>query len=287
MLVWTLAGRLAYSGRMDADLFDERDAPRCLECDYILIGLPGDRCPECGTRINWEAVRAAILHTGLPVERRRGWGRLVGVVQTWALVLFRPRTFARRVSERFSVWPATFFALGCMAIGVLGNTYLGLDQAGSSMAIVAWIIGCWFHIECQSLLFWGLDWRSTHRLRLWLFWRKVSLYTTAFVTLDWLAGPPMIEGYTQAGNFPWILDWNWRPISSWWPPGSNEFSDLARGVAYYWWMGVLIVTLWIRLRRKWCLLIILAAMPGITLLSCEVGYRTADMLDELTDWLDW
>ena len=31
--------------------------PTCPKCEYILTGLPQDRCPECGTEFKWREVR--------------------------------------------------------------------------------------------------------------------------------------------------------------------------------------------------------------------------------------
>ena len=40
--LWLALRRWRYSGGAE---------PRCGKCDYLLIGLPGDRCPECGSSI--------------------------------------------------------------------------------------------------------------------------------------------------------------------------------------------------------------------------------------------
>ncbi len=116
---------------------------------------------------------------------------------------------------------------------------------------------------------WRLPIETAKGWRRWSFWRKVSLYTTAFVALDW-AGPPILEGWTKGGNFPWVL----RP-DSWFHAG---WDDIVRGVAYYWWMVVLVIILWIRLRRKWCLLVILLLMPAITMAPCRVAYEVTDLI---------
>ncbi len=38
--------------------------PRCHHCDYILIGISSDRCPECGTRIDHELGAEHRRHQG-------------------------------------------------------------------------------------------------------------------------------------------------------------------------------------------------------------------------------
>ena len=47
--------------------------PRCPRCDYILIGLPGNRCPECGEPFDWEEVLAVARRPRLSLEQSRGW----------------------------------------------------------------------------------------------------------------------------------------------------------------------------------------------------------------------
>ncbi len=244
----------------------DQTAPRCPECDYILLGLPSNRCPECGRPFEWAAVIAEARAPLLPIDRAAGWRRLIGAAQTWLLVLFRPRTFARRLSERCSIRAATLFALACMVLGLTGNAVFGFDRfRWDEQAFVAWPIAVWFHIECQSFLFFLLDMRRRHWLRRWSFWRKLSLYTTAFVVLDWAAGPPVLESYGHGGNFPWLLRPDSWQLSNW--------RELARGAAYYWWMAVLLTALWTRMRWKWSLLIILALLPAITMASCRFAYE--------------
>lgn|GEM_PF-975117 len=256
---------------------------RCPRCRYIVFGLPEARCPECGLVFDWQTV-SQLAHSGLrlPIETARGWKRIVGGVQTWLMVLSRPWSFAR-FDARSSVWLATAFAVACMAVGVFVWSW-GQDTRDR----VSWVIAVWFHIECQSLVFGLLDLRFrgffapfaegrrtlTRLLGRWLrqcveqwaFWRKMSLYTTAFVAID-CAGPPFFYSYTSA-NFPWVLDpdsWRFDGV------GWGEIERISRGIAYYWWMAVLLIALWLRLRRKWCILIILVLMPGITIASCRVG----------------
>ena len=113
-----------------------------------------------------------------------------------------------------------------------------------------------------------------------MFWRKVSLYTTAFVVLDIPAGPPVLMELTDA-NFPWPLDTgSWR-FDSWWPITSAQLCFVMRGVAYYWWMTVLTLTLWRRLRRRWGLILILLLMPFVTMASCRVGYYASEAADDI------
>ena len=268
-----------HSGAMTDPSGDDamRDVvPRCLGCGYIVWGLSEDRCPECGQPIDWEVVLEAARFPRLPLERAVGWGRLRAGLRTWLLVVRHPRSVARCLSERSSVWLATLFAVFCIAIGVGGFLLVGRERMGAQ-DVTGWVIGTWLHIELQSLVFLLADFRRGGWVRQWSVWRLVSLYTTAFVVFDVIGGPPMMEEYVGKANFPWLLSNEvWR-LSTWWPVRNIDVADLARGVAYYWWMVALSLMLWTRLRRKWALLIILALMPVVTMGSCRLAYHITEL----------
>lgn len=65
---------------LDIDLksYLERTAPKCPKCDYELKGLPGDRCPECGTLLTVEMLVNHRLHS--PVHIGAGLGFLVSAI---------------------------------------------------------------------------------------------------------------------------------------------------------------------------------------------------------------
>ena len=50
------------------------DSPCCSQCGYILFGLPGVRCPECGTEFAPQLTTDARLYTSLLAWERPGLG---------------------------------------------------------------------------------------------------------------------------------------------------------------------------------------------------------------------
>lgn len=243
--------------------------PHCPRCDYLLIGLPEPRCPECGTPFSWAAVSAAARAPRLPIETSRGWRRLLGALHTWLLVLFRPHAFAQRVAGQASLGLATLFALACLLVGLTAVVWRSSAQFWLLDVLVC-SGGVWLHIELQSLLFFLVDFRRVGWWHRWLLWRKISLYTTGFVALQCVTSPPVLYLWHR-GNFPWLLDghtWTW--LQSIWPDWNYLWPDVVRGVAFYWWLAVLLIIVTVHLRCRWSLLIILPAMPVILILLCSL-----------------
>ena len=58
--------------------------PVCRQCGYLLIGLPEERCPECGTRFDPQARDTPIE---VPTQRRHPIARLVAVMFVSTFVL--------------------------------------------------------------------------------------------------------------------------------------------------------------------------------------------------------
>src|SRR5687768_6121468 len=68
---------------------DEYDV-LCEACGYSLVGLSGDRCPECGAPFD----PAALPFARVPWLHRRRLGRWGAYWQTVRQVVFLPRAFA-------------------------------------------------------------------------------------------------------------------------------------------------------------------------------------------------
>jgi len=253
----------------DSD-FDVSRTPRCPDCAYIVLGLPSNRCPECGNLFEWSEVTGlAAVDPRLPVQQP-GVSRWLGAARTWLLVLLYPHKFAQLVSHS-GVPAATVFGAACIAIGALGNATFGVE-AVSPREAWAWAVACWFHIECQSVLFFLLDLHRRNYLRQWMLWRNLSLYTTAFVVLDVFFGPPCAEPFR---NYPLVVC-----------PGSWDIPDdwitwLARGIVYHWWLLVLLTAVWLRLRRKWIAILIIPAMVAVTATSTYIGVAFDDLRNRL------
>jgi hypothetical protein len=162
---------------------------RCPECRYNLTGLAADRCPECGTTLNWDAVRRAAGPAPIAFERARGWRRILAFFITALTVLFLPWKFARQANERVSFWPALFFALVCFA-----STSIALLVSPDAPDIwAAWMITAAVYIPIQALWLSLLDPAFYRRPKRTLrFWLLIGFYTSAAMLTEVVSGPPMV-----------------------------------------------------------------------------------------------
>jgi hypothetical protein len=88
---------------------------RCPTCNYVLAGLPTNRCPECGQEFNLAELRAALAGKPQPVWPR---GRF-GPVSIWLAVLFTPGRFAREFPRCHDILRANLYSLGCYVLAGL------------------------------------------------------------------------------------------------------------------------------------------------------------------------
>src|SRR5262252_8350078 len=64
------------------------DEPHCIKCDYILIGIQSDRCPECGTLLSPRTIVYGERY-------RRPW-RIVGGI---LMIVLSPVPSAQSVTD--------------------------------------------------------------------------------------------------------------------------------------------------------------------------------------------
>ena len=168
---------------------------RCPNCEYNLTGLAEPRCPECGTRFDWDQLRLDQLGRGLPqiaFERTRGWDarRAASWLVTWATVLFTPWIFARQAVKRIHLGHAALFAAVCYVPVAIRGYGFETDFA----SISAWICTAAVYIVLQAVGFalvdpntWR-DWRGS-----FLFWLAVGGYTSAIAATECYLSPALLE----------------------------------------------------------------------------------------------
>ena len=83
----------------------EADALRCPACDYDLLALTSDRCPECGVLID----RSALSVSQIPWTHRARIGRIRAFRKTLWLMFRHPRRIARDVAMPVSLADAKRF----------------------------------------------------------------------------------------------------------------------------------------------------------------------------------
>lgn len=88
-----------------APLASDDAAPHCPACDYDLRALVGDRCPECGLKID----RAALATLQIPWVARKSIGRVRAYFKTASMVFAHPRKFASNIIHPISLQEAKRF----------------------------------------------------------------------------------------------------------------------------------------------------------------------------------
>jgi len=238
----------------------------CLRCDYSLTGLTSDRCPECGTPIDWPATR--LEHEN--ELRRKGpvWGRWpwylapAAFVVTAAQVAFLPWVFADRLPARPRLRSALAFLGLCMGMALVTTLF---THHGDEPDHVMWGIGVACEVVLQTALFgWLLQpYRVRHSYR---FWFAVTAYTSYPLLMELFRGPPFI---LQRASNVW-------PFSMW---GSNH-PDWLTSLLYHWWWAGLAIMAWVRLprRRRWRIALMIASIPALTYISSYTGCYLGEKL---------
>lgn len=271
------------TGTLPADAADGDDPwPRCVRCDYVLLGLSGNVCPECGWQIDWTQARlnAEQRRRGTPAFAERGCGRAAAAFKTVGMMLFRPLRFARALRHDEPLWPAALAAGSAFLFLVAWRAAVeGLSRR--DLGPLAWygfgIIAC----ALFNTLLLGticrdrrapLNWPK--RLRLFLL---LSLYSTVFIAAWPFLGPPLISVGTANVLLPFSL--HEFPIFA---RGSDEV-PLGRSVMYYWWASVLFVFVCTRTTRIWARVL---CLPLIWL-SSVVAYYAGSLAYHWWPGNDW
>jgi hypothetical protein len=234
--------------------------PRCTHCDYIVLGLAEDRCPECGQTIDWSHAfdDTEQRRPGSPVYQARGWRRIPATLLTVLLMLFRPITFARRLRWDEPIWPAV--AVAVLASLAIASSLTTREQKSCIAGILACVL-----LNCLAFSLIGLSRSASlrwwQRLRLFA---VVSAYGTCFVAAWPLTGPPAVC-YTEA-EFLWPIDRFLDRISKLTDP---DF--LGRTLIFYWWWAILLAVAFTRIRPRWraAMFVPVPAIAGSV--ACQVG----------------
>ena len=161
----------------------------CPNCSYDLTGLPTPRCPECGLAFSWDDLPRLRNLPTIPFERAAGWGKVVGFVQTAAMVLITPWIFARQCARRMDWRMGLLFGGVCFA-----STVLACVAHTAYDTLIVWNCTAAIYVLAQACMLAILDWPHWRDgAKSWLFWLGVSGYTSAVMLTEFYHGPPMIE----------------------------------------------------------------------------------------------
>ncbi len=224
------------------------DDLRCPHCDYLIAGLPKNRCPECGREYDLRQLKADDAghpQIAVPWDERKS---ILSYVRTWLLVAFRPRKFAMQFplchdSPRAFEYAVTSYAL--MALLVLSINLIDAREfsAVSAALMFAGVVAC-LSVICDTflpLIFSFVVRDARHRNSLH-FWRGISCYTSGFIPLSggWWA-------ITRSDQF-WIDD---------------DIAIVGLGLICLWWWIVLCMVVWRESRHYFQCLIAAILAPAL------------------------
>jgi hypothetical protein len=195
---------------------------RCLECEYNLTGLTGSVCPECGTEIDWDKVRAVrdqeLSRPGTYWDTWTWYYKPFGFIATTLQVALTPWIFARQLPLRPQLGWAMAFAAICLASIALFPP--------DKETLTLWVPSSFVYIFIQAGLF-GLILKPKHVKHPYRFWMVVSCYTSYPILIERIFGPPPPIILFGLSNI-----WPMSEINGWW--GSTE---LVPTILIYLWLA--------------------------------------------------
>lgn len=244
----------------------------CPRCEYNLTGLTESRCPECGTTINWDAVRRArdaeARRTGTCWERWPWQLKPVGFLATAFQAALLPWVFARQVPSRPRLLSAFAFLAVCMVAGSLVAAHFSTGQRDICM----WVVGVGSHVLLQTFVF-GLALPLPRLKRPFRFWLAVTCYTSYPLLLEGLDAPPYILPFHKESNL-------W-PFARFYGNGTALLTSI---VYYVWWVGLAVIA-FVRLpqRHRRRVVVVVLAVLAMTVVSsysgCQLGSFVAEQLN--------
>lgn len=235
----------------------EYTGPRCLYCGYNLTGLTRSVCPECGK--TFDRLDPELRRHGSPAYGKRGLALIPRTLQTLALMLFRPRSFALRLraDEPRGLALVVFLLSYCLTVWIQFDFALG--------ATLGWRLSRgWFVpvfllatlvplILALAALFAVSSTRGPSRVwtlaRRFRFWCMVGMYTMVFAPL-W---PVFCAGIRCLRWQDYATDWAFFSIYYY----RTESKLVA--ILLLWCTLIISVVLWYRSRPRWMAIILMLA----------------------------
>ena len=124
---------------------------RCVQCGYVVYGAGEQRCPECGTRFDWDDVRNAARSRRNHLFEHR-WLRSPGpsLLRTWWLAAVHPRRLWEQyaIHDPPKVAPLLVFALLQWAVFAVGWHAVGAAAEPAMNSVSQWLFqNDWFHLR--------------------------------------------------------------------------------------------------------------------------------------------